>query len=158
MSPIGIESDDLDDLEPGCTVWSTTMQDSYGFVGGVVYNVDPAMETVEVIRRSYRDRPPLTATIPYAEINAEATEFFTRNARIAAQNIMGWLSKPAERDPSRPKWMDRAVRLASIAESGQFTPKAEERYRRAQEAKWSKDGPRWSDQQARDIAEWEAQK
>jgi hypothetical protein len=139
MSPIGIESDDLNDLEPGCTVWSSQLQDSYGFVGGVVYHVDPVMETVEVIRRSYRDRPPLTATIPFTEINREAIEFFTRDARIVAQNIMGWLSKPAERDPRRAQWMDRAVRLASIAETGQFTPKAEERFQRAQRKKFEEE-------------------
>lgn len=131
MSPIGIESEDLDDVEPGCTVWSVELQDSYGYVGGVVFHVDEISEEAHVIRRSYRDRPPLTAVIPFSQINRQAIEFYTKPARIAAQNIMGWLSKPAERNPERAKWMDRAVRLASIAEADSFTPKALERFREA---------------------------
>lgn len=135
----GVETDDLDDLEFGARVWSTTHQDHRGYVGGVIIDIDRVAETVTVLPDFGPHQGPSPKTIPIPEVNVEGLSdpatWNTRAAGVAAHQILAWLTRLTRKvDRERndaAKWTGVAMMLQALHDSGMYLPGAEKRYRQS---------------------------
>jgi hypothetical protein len=127
---LGVETDNTADIEFGCTVWSRTHQNSSGFVGGCVVELDE--DAAKVVTHFSPAKGPQTATVGLGDVDMQLTTFDTRNAGVVAQNLFSWLGRmPAKtRAKHHSHWGEIAVRLSMLADGGMYTPKAERRYQR----------------------------
>ncbi len=126
----GVERGLIEDVEVGCTVWSTTHQDSNGQIGGVVMDITVhddedfgPLRTFHVLRWAHAQ--PMLTTIPPSDCDPQMVQYFSRNAKVAAQQIVKWLAKQKNLDID---WLERATRLAFLGAGGNLLPKAEGRY------------------------------
>ncbi len=118
-------------VEVGCQIWSDSRQDSRGQVGGVVVaivvdgNGERVFKVVEAASRGLQ-----ITDIVESDVRAEATDFYTRNAAIAAQQIHRHLLtlSPKSDRMWRAQLASWAANLELIAASGSLTPGAEARY------------------------------
>lgn len=136
---LGIETDDVDDVEIGARVRSRSYQDAYGHRGGVVVEVvrddgDDSVLNVTVVERVEK-AGPVQLLIERNDIDLEALvtgdAFFTADARLIATQLFAWLGDKKARPEdmkSMVRWSLTAAALADAA-SGQYLPGAEHRYK-----------------------------
>lgn len=130
MIDLPMDSEDPADIEVGCTVWSRTHQDSSGFIGGCVIDVDHDAGTVRVMRYVEARRGPEYADLDIAQLDHTVTTYDTRNAGIVAQQLFAWLgNQSAKGRRGATEWAVLAVKLQSIKDAGTWTAGAEQRYR-----------------------------
>lgn len=141
--PDGVFDADFGAIEVGCSVYSKTRTTASDFpVGGVV--IDLADDRVYVLRdlKPSDDEPTVVQIVEDDVDNGEVAlrdRFYTRNAGVAAMQLFGWLAKQNKSQRTRSgltEWAALAVRLQGIRDAATLTPRAEQRYRAAQEARW----------------------
>lgn len=134
---LGVNSDDADDLEIGCAVYSRTHtrgpndMPRGGTVVGIQLDVD---ESVLAVTTMEQPRPNVIVTfdIDRSDINMETVDWHGRNADVAAGIVSRWLgsrSAPPDRHV-RARWQRIAGELSVAALSGLWLPKADVRVRR----------------------------
>lgn len=130
-----VGTDSLGDLEVGCVVWSKTVQHGDGFAGGPVLDVvvtdDGSFEFVVLRWRGGRD--PYRHVFDGDDINLEATTFYGQHARDAAKGIHDYLADKKRSgnlgNHERHAWTATALALEGAGLTGQWTPRANTRYR-----------------------------
>lgn len=125
-------TDDPGDIEFGCQVWSATHQNSLGYVGGVVIDIDPVARTVTVLGNVYPSQPPDPSVLAMDELQMDLCRFDTANAGVAAAQLFKWLAslvrKKSRSHHDNAKWGAIAVRLQALRDAGPTLPEAEARY------------------------------
>lgn len=118
------------EIEFGSTVWSRSMQDGLGFIGGTVIKIDRDARTVDVVYRCSPRQGPDVRTLAIDELDLSMMEHYTRNPGIVAGNLFAWLgnAKGADRTRRNAEWGALAVQLQSVRDGGSLTPDAESRY------------------------------
>lgn len=152
MTRLATWTDDVDDVELGCVVYSRTCVGPYDWPrGGVVVRIEQDGDDDEVLSVTVlewsgvgRDRFPSTYDIPRVDIAEPGDQFFSADARHAADGVMQWASsKRGPKDPAvKARWFLMAANLAEVASHSLYLPSAERRFQR---------------DQARKRAEWDAQ-
>lgn len=145
MTDLSTWTDDVDDIELGCVVYSKTHVRSGDWPrGGVVVRIeldgeDDAVLSVTVLEWNGvgRQQYPTTFDIPRSDIAEPGDQFFSATARKAADGLMQWASsKTGPKDPIvKARWVMLAAELAVAASHTMYLPGAERRYQRAQAAK-----------------------
>lgn len=138
---LGVNSEDPDDIEIGCGVYSKTHTHTSSFprggvVVGLTLDADESVLSVITMEHGIGGRLD-TFEIDRADVDMATVTWYGRNARVAAEIVNRWLSsRRAPKDQHvKLRWQRTALDLAEAAASGQWLPKAEARFRRVQAAK-----------------------
>lgn len=132
----GLEHLGVIDIEPGCCVFSKTMQSGAGYVGGVVFGEGSDAGGGKWFSVMRWDRAePTEARLYVDDIDPATIRWFARDARDAASKLFAWLAKTPNSNPDRAVWSRRALTLQMASESGLYLPGAERAYQAALRAK-----------------------
>jgi hypothetical protein len=137
MTPLGVETDEVDDVELGAVLFSKTHFNGEWPRGGVIVRVNRDEDLDQVLGVEVVDKwthgHPQTFVIVADDIDLETARWFTKDALGLSERISDFLSNKRTRPAdarNRAYWARIAADLAEAGATGLYLPRAEARYQR----------------------------